>query len=252
MTEAYINQYVENTQEDNPLHSTNAVLLSSEIYAESITAFPKTIAYRIRFVCEASDVKSFERWFAGWSVSLSDSDYPQYEGWMEVRLAFALTNDKRDGNWHGAQTGDGVRGWGYLNYDERGDLPYYMEDINSITPENVFRILPFIDWDELNREYVDGWNIIWNLMNDHCLTEGQVYEPEEWRMWSDVYPQDQTYRNLYVMLAALNADGAYTDGISSILLKQKNYNSYIFDDSLDHLTIEQREIINALVEYATY
>ena len=254
--EAYIKQYVENTSDDHPLHSKNVALLSSEIYAESIDNSPKTIAYRIRFVCEASDVKSFERWFVGWSAPLDDSDYPQYEGWMEVRQAFVLTNHLRDGNWHGARTWEEYNGWGYLNYDGIWNIPYYMEaltsDIDSIAPENVLQILPFIDWVEFNREYADSWNIIWNIMNDHCLTEGQVYGPEEWRMWSDVYPQDQTYRNLYVMLTALNTDGAYSEGISTILAKQKNYNPDVFDECLEHLTIEQRDRINSHVEYATY
>jgi|GEM_PF-792793 len=251
--EEFVKQYVENTSEDSPLHSTNAALLTSEIYAESLINYPKTIVYNMRFVCEASDAKEFERWFVGWAGPLNDAEHPQYEGWMEFGWFIVLENDQRDGRWRCTDAGTGgYGGWGYLNCAESGAFVYLEElisDSESVLPESVLRSLPLVDWREFDTEWsAEGWNALWKMLNDYCLTEGQVYGPEETRMWSDVYPDDQAYRNLYVMLTALNTDGAYSEGIASILLKQKNYDTKIFDFCLEQLTTGQRGIINMLVE----
>ena len=68
-------------------------------------------------------------------------------------------------------------------------------------------------------------------------------------MWSDVDPDDQAYRNMYVILTALNTDGAYAEGIGDILKKQRNYDPELFDFCLQqNVTQEQRDTINMLIE----
>jgi len=255
--EEFVKQYVENTSEDSPLHSTDAVVLTSEMYAESVINYPKTIVYYMHFVCEVRDAKGFEQWYVGGAGPLSGTEYPEYEGWVAFDW-FIVLEQVRDMEWVCMEVGSGgYGGWGYLNYEWHDNFGMYMESLLSESgdylPESILRCLPFIDWHDFGAKWgAEGWAVLWQLLSDHCLTEGQVYGPEEeTRMWSDIYPNDQAYRNMYVILAALNTDGAYSEGIADILLKQRNYDSEIFDACLEQLTADQRGIINMLLETAS-
>lgn len=164
-------------------------------------------------------------------------------GWF-VELELTDTN-----TWTCVDAGTGgYGGWGYLNYDEIGEVDFHMGNMldgNEGTPENLLRVLPFVDWATFD---AGNWNKLYQFLDRYCLTEGQVYGPEATRMWSDVYPNDQAYRNLYVMLAALNSDGGYTEGFADILKKQQNYDSEIFETCLQDPTQAQRDSVRMLVE----
>ena len=251
--EAYVAQYVKNTSSDSPLHSERAAVLSSELYAESVLSSPKTVVYTMTFACDAANISGFERWFAGWAEPLDDSRYPEYVGWMGFGW-YVVLQQGDDGAWRGTDAGTGgYGGWGYLNYEEEGVFDSYLEEViaggDGITAENMMRNLPFVDWREFDAQWgAKGWNALWKLLNDYCLTEGQVYGPEETRMWSDVYPDDQAYRNMYVILTGLNTDGAYAEGIGEILKKQRDYDQDLFDRCLqENLTLDQRSTINMLI-----
>lgn len=140
-------------------------------------------------------------------------------------------------------------GWGYLNYDAAADADYYMDMVRGGSydgdEESVLRLLPFVDWSGLGP---DGWNALYQIIDGCCLTEGRVYGPEETRMWSNVYPDDQAYRDAYVMLAALNADGAYAEGLAEILKKQRDYDADSFELALSALNSGQRETIEGLIK----
>lgn len=253
--EAYVKQYIENTSDDNPLHSTSSAVLKSELYAESLIANPKTIIFNMRFACEAADEKAFERWFVGWAGPLDASEYPQYEGWMEFGW-FIVLQESEDGSWSCTDAGTGgYGGWGFLTYDGDGVFDMLLEEAiaanGDYTPENVLRYLPLVDWSSFDSRWgAEGWNTLWNLLDDCCLTEGRVYGPEETRMWTDVYTNDQAYRDLYVMLAALNTDGAHAEVIANLLLKQRDYDPSVFNYCLQQLTADQQDRINGLVEMA--
>ena len=116
-------------------------------------------------------------------------------------------------------------------------------DSSQADPEMVLCILPFVDWSRLDG---DELNRLWEILNLACITQGRVYGPEEDRMWSDVYPDDQAYRDLYVMLAALNTDGAYAEGMEGLLEKQQAYDPQVFESCLQNLTPEQQDVIRRL------
>lgn len=245
--ETFVAQY-RSLSPDNPLYSTDSVVLECTPYARSLLSQPREQIYRMRFACHAVDKAGFEQWYTGAAGPMTGEEYPQYEGWMEFGWFIVLEEQQKD-RWVCTNTGTGGYGnWGYLNYETGAIWEQILEeqlsaDSGQADPEMVLGILPFVDWSRLDG---DELNRLWEILNLACITQGRVYGPEEDRMWSDVYPDDQAYRDLYVMLAALNTGGAYAEGIEGLLEKQQAYDPQVFESCLQNLTAEQQEVIRML------
>ena len=250
--EAFVSQYVDVLSEDHPLKSTNCAVLKCDFFAESLETAPKKIIFNMRFACLAEDQNKFEQWYAGWAGPLADEQYPQYAGWMEFGN-FVVLEQTEPSLWTCTDAGTGgYGGWGWLNFEEAGEVGFRMEQLLSgeddIMAELLLRVLPFINWSDFDSEWgAEGWRSLWQLLERSCISQGQVYGPEETRMWSDVYPDDQLYRNLYIMLATQNSDGAYTEGLVEILHKQREYDPELFDACLQQLTDTQQKVIKAVM-----
>lgn len=248
--EAFAAQFL-NTSQDSPLRSTDSAVLRCTLYAESLLSDPKELVFHMGFACRAADAAGFERWYAAWAGPLSDPEYPPEEGWLGMGGLVVLEQTGR-GQWTCTGMGSGgYGGWGTLNYWEAGETDFRISSLlagNEELPENLLRVLPFVDWAAFERDWgAQGWEKLVQMLDDICLTEGQVYGPEATRMWADVYPDDQAYRDLYVMLAALQADGAYARGLADILVKQRNYDPETFERCLQSLTREQSDTIRVLM-----
>lgn len=247
--ETFAAQY-RNLSPDNPLYSTDSAVLECTPYAQSLLSQPREQIYLMRFACHAVDKASFEQWYANAAQPLTGEEYPQYEGWMGLGWFVVLEEQQKD-QWVCTNAGTGGYGeWGYLNYETGEIWEQILEeqlsvDSSQADPEMVLRILPFVDWSRLDG---DELNRLWEILNLACITQGRVYGPEEDRMWSDVYPDDQAYRDLYVMLAALNTDGAYGEWIRGLLEKQRAYDPELFDSCLENFTQEQQSVIRRLTE----
>lgn len=246
--EAFVSQYVNALSQENPRYSTDAAVLKCTPYASSVSVHPKRLIFQMSFVCNAADPAAFEQSYAGWAGPLSDERNPQYSGWMNFGWYVELElTDSSTWTCIDAGTG-GYGGWGYLNYEEAGEAGFRIENMlrgEIDTPENLLRVLPFVDWTALD---ADSWAQLYSFLDQYCLTEGQVYGPEATRMWEDVYPSDQEYRNMYVILTALHADGAYAEGLREILNKQSDYAPALFEACIEeNLTAEQREILLSLL-----
>ena len=250
--EAFVSQYVDVLSDDHPLKSTNCAVLNCDFFAESLETAPKKLIFNMRFACLAEDQNKFEQWYAGWAGPMADEQYPQYAGWMEFGN-FVVLEQTEPGLWTCTDAGTGgYGGWGWLNFEEAGEVGFRMEQLLSgeddIMAELLLRILPFINWSDFDSEWgPEGWSTLWQLLERSCISQGQVYGPEETRMWSDVYPDDQLYRNLYIMLATQNSDGAYTEGLVEILHKQREYDPELFDACLQQLTDTQQKVIKAVM-----
>ena len=250
--EAFVSQYVDVLSEDHPLKSTNCAVLKCDFFAESLETAPKKLIFNMRFACLAEDQNKFEQWYAGWAGPLADEQYPQYAGWMEFGN-FVVLEQTEPSLWTCTDAGTGgYGGWGWLNFEEAGEVGFRMEQLLSgeddIMAELLLRVLPFINWSDFDSEWgAEGWRSLWQLLERSCISQGQVYGPEETRMWSDVYPDDQLYRNLYIMLATQNSDGAYTEGLVEILHKQREYDPELFDACLQQLTDTQQKVIKAVM-----
>lgn len=233
---------------NDPLYSTDSVVLECTPYARSLLSQPREQIYLMRFACQAADQAGFEQRYTGAAGPLTGEEYPQYEGWMEFGWFIVLEEQQKD-QWVCINAGTGGYGnWGYLNYETGEIWEQILEEQLSVDssqedPEMVLHILPFVDWSWLDG---DELNQLLELLNRGCITQGRVYGPEEDRMWSDVYPDDQAYRDLYIMLAALNTDGAYAEGMEGLLEKQQAYDPQVFEFCLQNLTAEQQEVIRML------
>ena len=230
------------------MYSTDSVVLECTPYARSLLLQPQELIYLMRFACNAVDKAGFEQWYTGGAGPLTREESPQYEGWMGLGW-FVVLEEQGEDRWACINAGTGGYGnWGYLNYETGETWEPILEeqlsmDSSQAYPEMVLRILPFVDWNQLDG---DELNRLWELLDLACITQGRVYGPEEDRMWSDVYPEDQAYRDLYVMLAALNTDGAYAEWIRGLLEKQQAYDPQVFESCLQNLTAEQQEVIRML------
>ncbi len=245
--ETFVAQY-RSLSPQNPLYSTDSAVLECTPYARSLLSQPREQIYLMRFACHAVDKAGFEQCYTGAAGPLTGEEYPQYEGWMELGWFIVLEEQQKD-RWVCINAGTGGYGnWGYLNYETGEICEQILEeqlsvDSSQADPEMVLCILPFVDWSRLDG---DELNRLWEILNLACITQGRVYGPEEDRMWSDVYPDDQAYRDLYVMLAALNTDGAYAEGMEGLLEKQQAYDPQVFESCLQNLTPEQQDVIRRL------
>lgn len=233
---------------EHPLYCTDSTVLECTLYARPLFSQPREQIYVMRFACHAADQAGFEQWYANAAQPLTGEEYPQYEGWMGLGWLVVLDELGED-QWVCINAGSGGYGeWGYLNYETGENWEQILAeqlsaDSGQEDPEMVLRILPFVDWSRVDGEEL---NRLLEILDGACLTQGRVYGPEEDRMWSDVYPDDQAYRNLYVMLAALNTDGAYAEGMGGLLEKQQAYDPQVFASCLQNLTQEQQQVIKRL------
>ena len=243
--EAFVAQHL-SLPPEHPLYSRSAAVLHCSLNMESLLSDPKALVFGMSFVCDAANADAFARCYVD-AEPLTDAAYPQYGGWMRFGC-FVSLKDSGNGKWSCIDAGSGgYGGWGYLNYDEVDQVDFRMNNMlagEEDIPENLLRVLPFVD---LTRLSADKREKLFAFLDRYCLSEGQVYGPEKSRLWRDVYPEDQSYRDLYVMLAALNADGKCSEDFSAILQKQRRYDPASFESSLGALTQAQRKGIEKLL-----
>ena len=243
--EAFVAQHL-SLPPEHPLYSRSAAVLHCSLNMESLLTDPKALVFGMSFVFDAANADAFARCYVD-AEPLTDAAYPQYAGWMRFGC-FVSLKDSGNGKWSCIDAGSGgYGGWGYLNYDEVDQVDFRMNSMlagEEDIPENLLRVLPFVD---LMRLSADKREKLFAFLDRYCLSEGQVYGPEESRLWKDVYPEDQSYRDLYVMLAALNADGKCSEDFSAILQKQRRYDPASFESSLGALTQAQRKGIEKLI-----
>lgn len=245
---AFAAQYL-NLSAGSSLYSSE-VASTTELWSESVVE-PKRLVVNVRCTCRAVYPDQFLDWFAGWAEPVDDPDFRDLIqfGWL-VELEDAGGNQ-----WRCASAGSGgFGGWGYLNYHEADTFPLIVKDAIDRddfdgSAENIMRGLPVFDPAEFNAEFgAEGWEKVLAMMDAYCLTEGRVYSPEAGLMWSHVYPRDQEYRDMYVILTALSWKGTYAKDLVPILKKQRDYDAKAFDRCFDSLTPEQAETIQRLIQ----
>ncbi len=247
--EAFISQYL-SLPEDHPRHSEEAAVLRCSLEAEQLSGSPggRTLIYSASFVCKPTDEKAFEQSFAGWAEPVMSEGHSQYAGWWSFGW-FVVLQPRRNNVWECIEAGSGgYGGWGFVNYGLKETL-MYLYPLDSVSSdeymdENYLMILPLIDWRDMDRRSAKTWDVLWERLDRASLTEGRVYGPEDTRMWSDVYPDDQAYRDMYMILGFLNSDGAYAEGLATLMKKQYDYDPHTFECCLKYyLTEDQQRIV---------
>jgi len=192
----------------------------------------------------------FLKRFQGWAAPVDESDFQEM---IEFGWIVELENTG-NGQWTCIDAGSGgFGGWGYLNYDENNVLSSLMKDALERddfdgNAESIMRFLPVANPLAFEAEFgAEGWEMVLAMLDACCLTEGRVYSAEVGRMWADVYPCDQQYRDMYVILTALRWKGTYARDLAPILKKQRGYDAKAFDKCMAELTPEQAETIQRLL-----
>ncbi len=142
--------------------------------------------------------------------------------------------------------------WGYFRYDLQDQMRYLVGSSlrDDVSEEEILSALPYLNWDAFMDELGSrGWNELMEALEEACLTEGRVCSTGP-QLWSEVYPDDQAYRDMYIMLSLRNTDGAYTEGLAYLLKKQRDYDPETFDRCLLEFPEEEREFYRILVEFA--
>ena len=238
--EGFAAQYI-SAPNGNPVKSEASAVLGCELISESLTQ-PKSYIFNMRFACQPLDENAEKMMlFDTQQYVLTEEEDAQHAGWVGFGWFVILRKDTL-GRWLCTDAGSGgYGGWGWLSYDL--DAAYFLDQLTSsdYMDENYLKILPFVDWREFDRRKDWEWNALYRRLEAAALTEGRIYGPEETRMWRDVYPDDQAYRDMYMILGYLNSDGAYAEGLAAILQKQFDYDPEVFAYCLKYcLTEEQR------------
>ena len=247
--ESFIPQYL-SLPEDHPRRCEEVSVLQCVLDSEYLNGRPggRTLIYRMLFICRPSDENAFDQSFAGWAEKVTAEGHPQYAGWWSFGF-YTVLQPRQNNCYECVETGSGgYGGWGYVNYGLKETLLYFFP-LDSVTSddysdENYLMILPLIDWRSMDHQSPKIWDALWERLDRACLTEGRVYGQEDTRMWSDVYPDDQAYRDMYMILGFLNSDGAYAEGLATLLKKQYDYDSQTFECCLKYyLTEDQQRIV---------
>ena len=235
--ETYAAQFV-NAPEGHPEKCEASAVLGCELVAESLLQ-PKAYIFNMRFACKPLDENAVL--FITQHNILTAEEDPQHAGWESFQWFAVLRKDPL-GDWKCAAANTDYGGWEWLDFTR--NAAYWLDQLSSgkIDDEIYLMHLPFVDWREFDRRSDWDWNALYQRLEAAALTEGRVYGPEETRMWRDVYPDDQAYRDMYMLLGYLNSDGAYAEGLAALLQKQFDYDPETFAYCLKYCLSEEQRL----------
>lgn len=230
--------------EVDPCYCRSMEVRSCELYAESLLSEPKQFIYIMRFACDPADKTAF----TGQLVSGGyDTEHPD---WLSFSWFVVLEADL-NGGWECADAGTGGYGmWGWLNYGWNTDELLDRMVTEQVGGEDALMLLPLIDWSDFDRRYKFGeetWNALWKKIYEACVGEGRYYDLQRSQLWSDVYFYDQLYRDMYVILGFLHADGAYAEGLAEILKEQYANDPIGFEHSLTFFPEQQQGTVRKVL-----
>lgn len=126
-----------------------------------------------------------------------------------------------------------------------GNIHDYMPKlIASEEPVSAYDLLPCLanfttnTWSELKATYgSEWWDPFWNALRDAALSD----------MLAD--SSDQILRNYYLGKAFLAADGAYTEMISDIVLRQWRYDSRLYNIAMERFSDDEAAELRSRLSY---
>ncbi|MGE5580485.1 MAG: hypothetical protein ACM3WU_10620 [Bacillota bacterium] len=129
--------------------------------------------------------------------------------------------------------------------ESTGDIHDYIPKLIAGGYVSAYELLPCLEkftrttWDDLTAAYgSDWWDPFWTALRDAAVSE----------MRADT--SNQTLRNYYLGKAFLVADGAYTEAISDIVLRQWRDNSVLYSRSIDQrFTAEDAAALRSRLVY---
>lgn len=256
--EAFASRYTRLSPE-NPLYSRRAVVRTCSLEAETLLSDPKVLAFHVVWSFDAPDPEGFTRCYAGTAGPLGETDSdPAYGEWVTMEQIVFL-REIPDGGWgcRSLASGGGY-GWGWLCRNEAVIAGTMAEELSLLirgeawSPEVLLMSLPFEDWSTFEQRHgayaLEA--LLWAL-RESCLTVSRERNSADdlVRRLQD-YPEDQSYRDLYVMLGTLNASGGIAEDLGRILALQRFAAPERFDACLKLLKAEDRTRLLGLAEAA--
>ena len=141
---------------------------------------------------------------------------------------------------------EGADGRASLSNTSTGNIHDYMPRLIAGEAVSDYELLPCLEnftqgiWNELNATYgTDWWNIMLETLRNASVGNKQADSI------------DQSLRNYYVGKAFLACDGAYTEGLSGIVLKQWEYDRILYSACLaERFTQEEENILRRHLTYS--
>lgn len=215
--------------ESNPLRCTDAAVLDAGkvLKSVSLTRDTEHMTFDLSLALKPEDIDDF-------LLLQNERDIikgGEYDGWFRIYTEVVLERDETGWRFVSSGTGGGGWGWGWLSLlDETENIRYGVETIvNGGSGDVLLRFLPTLtleDWDALARS--DSFANISVALMESC-TGG-----------------DQVYRDLYVMKAAVNTDGAYSELLGAMLEAQQEYDPETYGYCLTQLSQEEARAVRAV------
>ncbi len=248
---AYAARIAEGLSPDSPFRCREAESVACAPVAESLLS-PKAFLFDMSFAFDSQYPVAFSDELGKNGFYLDERGEEETEENLSVQLRCKIALVQTGENeWSCVERGTEDY-WGYLRYDMTDQMHYLVGSTlrDEVSVEEILSALPYLDWDSfLDKLGSWGWNELWEALEEACLTEGRVCSTGP-QLWSEVYPDDQAYRDMYIMLSVRNSDGAYTEGLAYLLKKQRDYDPETFERCLLEFPEEEREFYRILVEYA--
>ncbi len=129
--------------------------------------------------------------------------------------------------------------------ESSGDIRDYMPDLLSGKAVSDYKLLPCLEhfthstWLELERTYRDSsqaggrfwFNELWTALHDAAISKDRTK------------PDDQLLRDYYIGKAYLASDGAYSEGLSDIVMAQWNNDSPLYSACLDEFFSPEESVL---------
>lgn len=126
-----------------------------------------------------------------------------------------------------------------------GNIHDYLPKLLAGETVSDYDLLPCLEnftratWRELNEAYGDWWSPLWLALNDAAVGGMQADGA------------DQRLRNYYIGKARLVSDGAYSEGLDDLLLKQWSYDSAAYSECLrTYFTAEEAQALRMSIYYS--
>ena len=247
--EACAGEYLRLPGED-PLSCRTAETAECTLLEESLLDEPRRLVFYMRFVCEPVNRDAFLRDFSWSRPAEPDPEQPE-------RLTFdfrVLLEKNGSVDWTCSSYGTlGWQIWGFLDYEHRDMAEQHLDMLMEGTlpePEYALAYLPFADlWAFAEKYGTEGLSALAEKLAEISDSRDQMQGPEDTRhWWRENYPEDQSYRDLYMMLTLRHTDESIARYFGPVLTALREADKQRFRACLDTLDKADREYILALTE----
>ena len=229
---AWVHDYASNLvlglPEDDPAACSSVGIENYTVLAASLTQPERIIVY-MSLECEPRNSDAFSGYFGQIEHLLHpiEGTYTILSRYLTLQLDGTAVTCAAAGT-------EMPESWGYQSLAERDDWDEYLISMSGdalVTDEELVSALNYTQMDELSN---DGWMAWLEAMDAAAIA------PEG--------TDDQVIRDMYAMLAANSADGAYATWLGNIYRAQRGHDPEAFETALSAFDSETRANIQYLAD----